>query len=161
PVANTTRAARAVSAGTAKSLIWSTRPCGIAACCALATFVAEWTMSSRRPGSATLVGSGASMADTLLPSAPLLAGSRTDTGIIAPAGMAGRATPFAPPAAQRPGANAHPPAFDRHAEGVLHRLDGVQADAAEREPAVRRDRPVERRRGRPPRPGGDHGTVAV
>ena len=86
PVANTTRAARAVSAGTAKSLIWSTRPCGIAACWAFATLVAECTISSRRPGSMTLVGSGVSIADTRLPSAPLLAGSRTDTGIIATSG---------------------------------------------------------------------------
>src|SRR5260370_38512581 len=70
PVANTTRAARAVSAGTAKSLIWSTRPCGISACWALAACVAEWTICSRGPGSVTLVGSGASIADTLLPSAP-------------------------------------------------------------------------------------------
>ena len=91
-MANTTRAARAVSAGTAKSLIWSTRPCGIAACWALAIFVAEWTISSRRPGSVTLVGSGASIADTLLPSAPLLAGSRTDTGIIAISGWSGSAS---------------------------------------------------------------------
>ena len=40
----------------------------------------------------TLVGSGASIADTLLPSAPLLAGSRTDTGIIATSGWSGSAS---------------------------------------------------------------------
>ena len=40
----------------------------------------------------TLVGSGASIADTLLPSAPLLAGSRTDTGIIAISGWSGSAS---------------------------------------------------------------------
>ena len=46
PVANTTRAARAVSAGGAKSLIWSTSPCGIAACWALASLVAACTISN-------------------------------------------------------------------------------------------------------------------
>src|ERR1700745_235575 len=92
PVANTTRAARAVSAGTAKSLIWSTRPCGISACCALATFVAEGTISTRRPGSVTLVGSGASIADTLFPSAPWPLWSRTDTGIIETSGGSGSAS---------------------------------------------------------------------
>ena len=42
--------------------------------------------------SARCVGSVASMADTLFPIAPLLAGSRTDTGIIATSGTSGSAS---------------------------------------------------------------------
>ena len=54
--------------------------------------MAACTISSRRSGWPTLVGSTASIADTLLPSAPWLAGSRTETGIIATSGVSGSAS---------------------------------------------------------------------
>ena len=92
PIANATRAARAVSAGGAKSVTFSTSPVGIAACCALATFIASCTLVSRSCGSARLVGSAASMAATLLPRLLLLASSRTETGTIATSGESGSAS---------------------------------------------------------------------
>src|SRR6201982_3257832 len=161
PVANTTRAARAVSAGTAKSLIWSTRPCGISACCALATFVAEGTISTRRPGSVTLVGSGASIADTLFPSAPWPPWSRTDTGIIETSGWSGSASWSR---SQRRSAPAHMAITTSFTDTPKTFFTALTVSRLTLRKANRRCGVIGRVNGgagAPPGPGRDHGTVAA
>ena len=117
--------------------------------------------AAARPGRPTFVGSAASMAETLLPMRALAGRVADRDRDHRDERRVRQRTVIGKPAPQRAGAHGHHHVVDRDAEGVLHRLDGVQIDAAEREPAVRRDGLVERRRGRPAQRGRDDLAVAA
>ncbi len=70
----------------------------------LRSFIASWTSAKASRGSRTPTGSGAHIVATRLPSAPLSASARTDTGTIA---RSSRSSVLSPrPRIQRPSASA-------------------------------------------------------
>ena len=99
-------------------------------------------------GSGSLVGIGTTIIEIRLPQVPRSSRRRTDIGIIATSGSSGSASRSSSHSRTAPAHSVDDDVVDRDAELAPDLAHGVERERPEREPAVRGDRPVERRPGR-------------